>query len=255
MHSVGQYMCTMESLQRRTVSYYLRDSGCHQLLTQTVTSWYRESKAQNLLYLTPAPDWSHSASRFWYCHVTRILNKSLHPWQDHLATPHTKSCLVLATASPATSDRSCHHLHTILSQLLAFRAETIDDFLARGRGHWIPCFPWALLEDHLTPGKGCISSMLNPNPEKRPTANEFSTSHGLPTRRPPKLPRICCPTFALVSNARQKLRKGIEAVRLANRIAALSLMRLEEGEDGDPTRTLARLAKLPLAYREPEHGS
>lgn len=214
---------------------------------------HRDLKPENLLYLTPAPDSSLVLADFGIAKSLKDPNQKLTSMAGSfgyaapevlLGTGHGKPCDIWSLGVIT---------YTILSGYSPFRAETIDDFLAEVEDTGFLVFHERYWKTISPQAKEFISSMLNPNPEKRPTANELLNHPWIADEKAANATENLLPNIRVGFNARQKLRKGIEAVRLANRIAALKLDELEEGEDGDPTPTLAaRLAKVSLANREPE---
>lgn len=219
---------------------------------------HRDLKPENLLYLTPEPTSSLVLADFGIAKSLKDPNQKLTSMAGSfgyaapevlLGTGHGKPCDIWSLGVIT---------YTILSGYSPFRAETIDDFLAEVEDSGFLVFHeryWGAISPQ---AKQFISKMLDPNPELRPTADELLKHPWIADEKAANSTENLLPNIRAGFNARQKLRKGIEAVRLANRIAALKLDELSEGEDGDPTPTLAaRLAKASLAARDngTENGS
>jgi calcium/calmodulin-dependent protein kinase I len=214
---------------------------------------HRDLKPENLLYLTSAPDSSLVLADFGIAKPLKDPNQKLTSMAGSfgyaapevlLGTGHGKPCDIWSLGVIT---------YTILSGYSPFRAETIDDFLTEVEDTGFLVFHERYWKTISPEAKQFISKMLDPNPEKRPTATELLNHPWIADEKAANATENLLPNIRVGFNARQKLRKGIEAVRLANRIAALKLDELEEGEDGEPTPTLAaRLAKVSLATRELE---
>ncbi|KAF5101946.1 hypothetical protein D0Z00_000601 [Geotrichum galactomycetum] len=214
---------------------------------------HRDLKPENLLYLTSAPDSSLVLADFGIAKSLKDPNQKLTSMAGSfgyaapevlLGTGHGKPCDIWSLGVIT---------YTILSGYSPFRAETIDDFLAEVEDTGFLVFHERYWKTISPQAKEFITKMLDPLPEKRPTATELLNHPWIADEKAANATENLLPNIRAGFNARQKLRKGIEAVRLANRIAALKLDELEEGEDGEPTPTLAaRLAKVSLATRELE---
>ncbi|VVT51223.1 uncharacterized protein SAPINGB_P003025 [Magnusiomyces paraingens] len=111
--------------------------------------------------------------------------------------------------------------YTILSGYSPFRSETIEDFIDEvDDAHFLVFHEryWKCISDQ---AKDFISKMLNTNPSKRPTIQELRLHPWISDSAVSNATHDLLPNIRPGFNARQKLRKGIEAIRLRNKLAAV----------------------------------
>lgn len=212
---------------------------------------HRDLKPENLLYLTPEKDSSLVLADFGIAKnlkngqklTTMAGSFGYAAPEILLGSGHGKPCDIWSLGVIT---------YTILSGYSPFRAETVDDFLTEVEDCKFLVFHdryWGAMS---VEAKNFISAMLDPNPENRPTAQELLVHPWIADEKAANATQNLLPNIRAGFNAKLKLRKGIEAVLLSNRIAALKMDELEEGEDGEITLTLAqRLAGLTFKATSP----
>lgn len=202
---------------------------------------HRDLKPENLLFLTEAMDSSLVLADFGIAKSLNSPNQKLTSMAGSfgyaapevlLGTGHGKPCDIWSLGVIT---------YTILSGYSPFRAETIDDFLQEVDDHGFIVFHERYWKAISPEAKDFITQMLNPNPEKRPTAEELLKHPWMADEKAANSTENLLPNIRAGFNARAKLKKGIEAVRLANRIAALNL---DDGSDDDEEGGPATLASL-----------
>lgn len=218
---------------------------------------HRDLKPENLLYLTEAQDSSLVLADFGIAKSLKDSNQKLTSMAGSfgyaapevlLGTGHGKPCDIWSLGVIT---------YTILSGYSPFRAETIDDFLTEVEDRGFVVYHERYWKTISREAKDFINKMLDPDPDIRPTAAELLKHPWIADEKAANSTENLLPSIRAGFNARQKLRKGIEAVRLANRIAALKLDELSDGEDDGPTTASATasttsslsslLAKVSLA--------
>lgn len=191
---------------------------------------HRDLKPENLLFLTEATDSSLVLADFGIAKSLNSPNQKLTSMAGSfgyaapevlLGTGHGKPCDIWSLGVIT---------YTILSGYSPFRAETIDDFLQEVDDHGFIVFHERYWKAISPEAKDFITQMLNPNPEKRPTAEQLFKHPWMADEKAANSTENLLPNIRAGFNARAKLKKGIEAVRLANRIAALNL---DDGSDND----------------------
>lgn len=207
---------------------------------------HRDLKPENLLYLTNAPDSSLVLADFGIAKSLSSPNQKLTSMAGSfgyaapevlLGTGHGKPCDIWSLGVIT---------YTILSGYSPFRAETIDDFLSEVEDPGFIVFHERYWKTISPEAKDFITKMLNPNPDLRPTADELFKHPWICNDKAANSTENLLPNIRAGFNARSKLRKGIEAVRLANRIAALNLQDFSDGEEDETegsTQSLASIAQ------------
>jgi calcium/calmodulin-dependent protein kinase I len=124
--------------------------------------------------------------------------------------------------------------YTVLSGYSPFRSETVEDFLQEVSDDYLVVYHHKYWKEVSQDAKRFISSMLQVDPEKRPTAAQLLKDPWI-TGEAPHTTTDLLPGIRSGFNARQKFRLAIEAVRLANRIKALDMAdeASDEEENGD----------------------
>ncbi|KAJ6171311.1 Calcium/calmodulin-dependent protein kinase [Penicillium chermesinum] len=133
--------------------------------------------------------------------------------------------------------------YTLLCGYSPFRSENLTDLIEECRTGRI-IFHERYWKDVSQDAKDFILSLLQPDPSKRPTSEEALSHEWLTGKTAGDrdlLPEI------RAYNAKARLRRGIEIVKLANRIEALKLQDEEEGEEGDIPSPAAMAASAETA--------
>lgn len=193
---------------------------------------HRDLKPENLLYLTPAEDSSLVLADFGIAKALSSPSEKLTSMAGSfgyaapeilLGTGHGKPCDIWSLGVIT---------YTLLSGYSPFRSETIEDFLEETqRKEGFLVFHQRYWKSISPEARDFISQCLSLDPAKRPTALTLSKHRWLAD-----VEDVANNTEDLLPNiregfdARQKLRKGIEAVLLANRIAAL---KMDDDDDSD----------------------
>lgn len=194
---------------------------------------HRDLKPENLLYLTEAPDSSLVLADFGIAKSLTDSKQKLTSMAGSfgyaapevlLGTGHGKPCDIWSLGVIT---------YTILSGYSPFRSETIDDFLVEVLHSKFIVFHERYWKTISKEAKDFISKMLCTNPSLRPTANELLKHPWIADEKAANSTEDLLPNIREGFNARQKLRKGIEAVRLANRIAALHFNDLSDDESDE----------------------
>jgi calcium/calmodulin-dependent protein kinase I len=207
---------------------------------------HRDLKPENLLYLTPDPQSDLVLADFG---IAKMLDT-----KDEVLTTMAGS---FGYAAPEVMLKKGHGkavdmwslgviTYTLLCGYSPFRSESLQDLIQECSACNI-VFHERYWKDVSDDAKSFINSLLNPNPEDRATSGEAlkhvwlsgktATDHNL-------LPEI----RAYMAKAR--LRRGIEIVKLANRIEALKMQEDDEGEtpgEKDVPRDAVHAADVALS--------
>ncbi|KAJ5217073.1 hypothetical protein N7468_010081 [Penicillium chermesinum] len=190
---------------------------------------HRDLKPENLLYLTRAPDSELVLADFG---IAKML--------DNPSEVLTSMAGSFGYAAPEVMLKQGHGkavdlwslgviTYTLLCGYSPFRSENLTDLIEECRTGRI-IFHERYWKDVSQDAKDFILSLLQPDPSKRPTSEEALSHEWLTGKTAGDrdlLPEI------RAYNAKARLRRGIEIVKLANRIEALKLQDEEEGEEGD----------------------
>lgn len=213
---------------------------------------HRDLKPENLLYLTSEPDSSLVLADFGIAKSLSSPDQKLKSMAGSfgyaapevlLGTGHGKPCDIWSLGVIT---------YTILSGYSPFRAETIDDFLSEVEDAGFIIFHERYWKTISPEAKDFITKTLNPNPEKRPSADALFKHPWIADLKAANSTENLLPNIREGFNARRKLKKGIEAIRLANHIASINLAdkEEEEGTDGagagttpDSPKTLASIMR------------
>lgn len=192
---------------------------------------HRDLKPENLLYRTEAKDSELVLADFGIAKKLDSPNQKLTTRAGSfgyaapevlMGTGHGKPCDIWSLGVIT---------YTILSGYSPFRSETIDGFIDEVSDPFFLVFHEKYWKSISQEAKQFIRGMLTIDPEKRPDAHALmkdpwiagdvanSTTDLLPNIRPQ-------------FNARQQLRRGIEAIRLRNKLASI-VDNVDSDDEGD----------------------
>ncbi|KAF1817594.1 calmodulin dependent protein kinase [Eremomyces bilateralis CBS 781.70] len=214
---------------------------------------HRDLKPENLLYLSPSPNSSLVLADFG---IAKMLdsNEVLTTMAGSFGYAAPEVMLKHGHSKPVDMWSLGVITYTLLCGYSPFRSENLTDLIQECTSGKITFHNryWSDVSDD---AKDFINQLLQPEPHKRPASQQalnhvwFSgknaTDHNL-------LPEI----RALV--AKQRLRRGIDMVKLANRIEALR-MQEDDDEDDAPGQTdvppdAREAAGQALAAHDPQDG-
>ncbi len=135
--------------------------------------------------------------------------------------------------------------YTLLCGYSPFRSENLNDLVDECRNGRI-VFHERYWKDVSKDAKEFILSLLQPDPKKRVTSNEalqHSWLEGETASDHDLIPEM------KKYLAKARLKRGIEIIKLANRIEALKMQQAEVTSDGPPKKSLSKLAKGAI-FRE-----
>lgn len=191
---------------------------------------HRDLKPENLLYTTPETNSQLVLADFGIAKTLSSPEEQLHSMAGSFGyaapevlkgTGHGKPCDIWSLGVIT---------YTTLSGYSPFRSECVPDFLQEVGEEFTPIFHEKYWK-HVSPqARQLIKQMLEVDPKKRPTTEQLINHPWLVGKTANDVDDLL-PSIKVGFNARQKFRKAIEAVRLANRIKALQI--LDESEDDD----------------------
>lgn len=181
---------------------------------------HRDLKPENLLYLTPASDSQMVLADFG-------IAKSL----DYPTQKLTSRAGSFGYAAPEVLTCTGHGkpcdiwslgviTYTILSGYSPFRSETIEEFIDEVADPNFLVFHERYWNTISPQAKDFITKMLEIDPDRRPDIHELNRHPWIVDEAVPNATTDLLPNIRPGFNARQKLRKGIEAIRLRNKIAS-----------------------------------
>ncbi|OCK77512.1 calcium/calmodulin-dependent protein kinase-like protein [Lepidopterella palustris CBS 459.81] len=187
---------------------------------------HRDLKPENLLYLTPDENSSLVLADFGIAKMLDSKNEVLTTMAGSFGYAAPEVMLKKGHGKPVDMWSMGVITYTLLCGYSPFRSENLSDLIEECKNGRV-IFHERYWKDVSRDAKEFITSLLQPNPDKRPTSEEAlkhvwlsgknASDHNL-------LPEI----RAYVAKAR--LRRGIEIIKLANRIEAL---KMKEDEDDD----------------------
>lgn len=201
-----------------------RHEGQEKLITYTVS----DLKPENLLYLTKAPDSDLVLADFGIAKMLDSKDEVLTTMAGSFGYAAPEVMLKKGHGKPVDMWSMGVITYTLLCGYSPFRSENLQDLIEECSSAQV-VFHERYWKDVSDDAKDFIMCLLRPNPDDRWSSGkamkhpwlsgENATDHNL-------LPEI----KAFMAKAR--LRRGIEMVKLANRIEALK-MQEEDGEDSD----------------------
>lgn len=189
---------------------------------------HRDLKPENLLYVTEEPDSDLVLADFGIAKTLSSPEEKLTSMAGSFGyaapevlrgTGHGKPCDIWSLGVVT---------YTVLSGYSPFRAETVNEFMDEVSPGFEPVFHVKYWKHVSEDAKRFVRSLLQYDPEKRPTAEEVIRDPWL-TGKSKHTTDDLLPNIRAGFNARQKLALAIEAVRLQNRIKNLQM--LDEGSD------------------------
>ncbi|MCJ1298486.1 hypothetical protein MMC08_001276 [Hypocenomyce scalaris] len=214
---------------------------------------HRDLKPENLLYLTPEPHSTLVLADFGIAKMLDSKDEVLRTMAGSFGYAAPEIMLKQGHGKPVDMWSLGVITYTLLCGYSPFRSEGLADLIEECRNGRI-VFHERYWKDVSKDAKDFITRLLQPDPSKRPTSEkalqhvwlsgQTATDHNL-------LPEI----RAYMAKAR--LRRGIEIIKLANRIEALRLQEDEE-EDvpgaADVPANSAETAGQALLGHGTEHG-
>ncbi|KAJ9157520.1 Calcium/calmodulin-dependent protein kinase [Pleurostoma richardsiae] len=204
---------------------------------------HRDLKPENLLYLTKAPDSDLVLADFGIAKMLDSKDEVLTTMAGSFGYAAPEVMLKKGHGKPVDMWSMGVITYTLLCGYSPFRSENLQDLIDECSNAQV-VFHERYWKDVSDDAKDFILHLLQPNPEDRWTSSqalkhlwlsgENATDHNL-------LPEI------KAYNARARLRRGIELVKLANRIEALK-MQEDDPDDSD-------LPSDPLAAADQSRGS
>lgn len=200
---------------------------------------HRDLKPENLLYLTPAQDSQMVLADFGIAKSLDSPNQKLTSRAGSFGyaapevlrgTGHGKPCDIWSLGVIT---------YTILSGYSPFRSETIDEFLDEVSDPNFLVFHERYWHSISPQAKQFIASMLDTDPERRPTVDQLLKHEWIADEEVANATTDLLPNIRPGFNARQKLRKGIEAIRLRNKLASVVDEVHSDEEEGDGSEAYA----------------
>jgi calcium/calmodulin-dependent protein kinase I len=190
---------------------------------------HRDLKPENLLYLTQDPQSSLVLADFGIAKMLDSHNEVLTTMAGSFGYAAPEVMLKKGHGKPVDMWSLGVITYTLLCGYSPFRSENLADLIDECQSGRV-IFHERYWKDVSKDAKDFISLLLQPDPADRPTSEEAlrhkwltgetATEHNI-------LPEI------RAYMARARLRRGIEIIKLANRIEALKLQEDEEGVEGD----------------------
>ncbi|KAF2096622.1 calcium/calmodulin-dependent protein kinase-like protein [Rhizodiscina lignyota] len=217
---------------------------------------HRDLKPENLLYVTPDPDSPLVLADFG---IAKMLdsNEVLTTMAGSFGYAAPEVMLKRGHGKPVDIWSLGVITYTLLCGYSPFRSENLQDLIEECKDPRNPVFHPRYWNDVSDDAKDFIRKLLQVDPKKRPTSDE-ALQHiwltGTTASNHDLLPEIRA--YA----AKQRLKRGIELVKLANRIEALKMQEDEEevvpGEADVPASALEAAGESLAAHRQPQssHG-
>ncbi|PVI08267.1 calmodulin dependent protein kinase [Periconia macrospinosa] len=215
---------------------------------------HRDLKPENLLYLSSDPDSSLVLADFGIAKMLDSKNEVLTTMAGSFGYAAPEVMLKKGHGKPVDMWSMGVITYTLLCGYSPFRSENLSDLIEECKNGRV-IFHERYWKDVSKDAKEFITLLLQPDPSKRPTSEEAlkhiwlsgktASDHNL-------LPEI----RAYVAKAR--LKRGIELVKLANRIEALKMQEDEEGEapgDSDVPANAHEAAGEAIAAQSPTQDS
>ncbi|KAF2253245.1 calmodulin dependent protein kinase [Trematosphaeria pertusa] len=214
---------------------------------------HRDLKPENLLYLSPDPNSSLVLADFGIAKMLDSKNEVLTTMAGSFGYAAPEVMLKKGHGKPVDMWSMGVITYTLLCGYSPFRSENLADLIEECKNGRV-IFHERYWKDVSKDAKEFITLLLQPNPDKRPNSEDAlkhiwvsgktASDHNL-------LPEI----RAYVAKAR--LRRGIELVKLANRIEALKMQEDEEDDvpgEADMPANAREAAGEALAAHSTEKG-
>ena len=187
---------------------------------------HRDLKPENLLYLTPEPDSALVLADFGIAKMLDSQNEVLTTMAGSFGYAAPEVMLKLGHGKPVDMWSMGVITYTLLCGYSPFRSENLNDLIDECK-HGRVIFHERYWKDVSRDAKEFITSLLQPDPSKRPSS-ELALKHVWLSGKTASDHNLLPEIRAYVAKAR--LRRGIELVKLANRIEALKMQEDDEGE-------------------------
>lgn len=189
---------------------------------------HRDLKPENLLYLTPDPNSSLVLADFGIAKMLDSQHEVLTTMAGSFGYAAPEVMLKLGHGKPVDMWSMGVITYTLLCGYSPFRSENLNDLIEECKNGRV-IFHERYWKDVSRDAKEFITLLLQPNPDRRPTS-ELALKHVWLSGKTASDHNLLPEIRAYVAKAR--LRRGIELVKLANRIEALKMQ--EDDEDGAP---------------------
>ncbi|KAF2729124.1 calmodulin dependent protein kinase [Polyplosphaeria fusca] len=187
---------------------------------------HRDLKPENLLYLTPDPTSSLVLADFGIAKMLDSKNEVLTTMAGSFGYAAPEVMLKKGHGKPVDMWSMGVITYTLLCGYSPFRSENLQDLIEECKNGRV-IFHERYWKDVSKDAKEFITLLLQPDPNKRPDS-ENALKHIWLTGKTASDHNLLPEIRAYVAKAR--LRRGIELVKLANRIEALKMQEDEEGE-------------------------
>ncbi|KAF2498784.1 Pkinase-domain-containing protein [Lophium mytilinum] len=189
---------------------------------------HRDLKPENLLYLTKEPDSSLVLADFGIAKMLDSKNEVLTTMAGSFGYAAPEVMLKKGHGKPVDMWSMGVITYTLLCGYSPFRSENLADLIEECKNGRL-IFHERYWKDVSKDAKEFITLLLQPNPDKRPTS-EDALKHVWLSGKTASDHNLIPEIRAYVAKAR--LRRGIELVKLANRIEALKMQ--EDDEEDVP---------------------
>lgn len=189
---------------------------------------HRDLKPENLLYLTPDPNSSLVLADFGIAKMLDSKHEVLTTMAGSFGYAAPEVMLKKGHGKPVDMWSMGVITYTLLCGYSPFRSENLNDLIEECKNGRV-IFHERYWKDVSKDAKEFITLLLQPDPNKRPTS-ENALKHIWLTGKTASDHNLLPEIQAYMAKAR--LRRGIEMVKLANRIEALKMQ--EDEEDGAP---------------------
>lgn len=210
---------------------------------------HRDLKPENLLYLTPAADSQLVLADFGIAKSLDSPNQKLTSLAGSFGYAAPEIFQSVGYGKPCDIWSLGVITYTILSGYSPFRSETVDDFLNEVSDPNFLVFHERYWHSISAQAKDFISRMLDVNPDRRPTVNQLDSHSWIVDETVANSTTDLLPNIRPGFNARQKLRKGIEAIRLRNQLA--SVVDDVDSDDEESDHTLSASSGSTLGRGTP----
>ncbi|KAF2202869.1 Ca/Cm-dependent protein kinase A [Delitschia confertaspora ATCC 74209] len=187
---------------------------------------HRDLKPENLLYLTPDPNSSLVLADFGIAKMLDSKNEVLTTMAGSFGYAAPEVMLKKGHGKPVDMWSLGVITYTLLCGYSPFRSEHLADLIEECKNGRV-IFHERYWKDVSKDAKEFITQLLQPDPNKRPTS-ELALKHVWLSGKTASDHNLLPEIRAYVAKAR--LRRGIELVKLANRIEALKMQEDEEDD-------------------------
>jgi len=214
---------------------------------------HRDLKPENLLYLTPDPNSQLVLADFGIAKMLDSKNEVLTTMAGSFGYAAPEVMLKKGHGKPVDMWSMGVITYTLLCGYSPFRSENLADLIEECKNGRL-IFHERYWKDVSKDAKEFITLLLQPNPDKRPTS-EDALKHVWLSGKTASDHNLIPEIRAYVAKAR--LRRGIELVKLANRIEALKMQEDEEEDvpgEADVPANAGQAAGEALAAHSTDRG-